>query len=172
MANYTLPPRSKASDYIKGKLTQDEIIALQVANDANISSARKAVKMGEVQQLTPLQSLSPAELLADDASQEASARSNLERLGFRPQEAAEVITIETINCETKKDALIRERYWIENLEANLNSRSSFKRFKNDSDRSKEWRLNNGEVICSCNSVVSRSNLSRHLKTPKHLNNIK
>jgi len=92
MANYTLPPRSKASDYIKGKLTQDEIIALQVANDANISSARKAVKMGEVQQLTPLQSLSPAELLADDASQEASARSNLERLGFRPQEAAEVIT--------------------------------------------------------------------------------
>jgi len=84
----------------------------------------------------------------------------------------EVITIETINCETKKDALIRERYWIENLEANLNSRSSFKRFKNDSDRSKEWRLNNGEVICSCNSVVSRSNLSRHLKTPKHLNNIK
>jgi hypothetical protein len=92
MANYTLPPRSKASDYIKGKLTQDEIIALQVANDANISSARKAVKMGEVPQLTPIQTLSPTELLADDASQEASARSNLERLGFRPQEAAEVIT--------------------------------------------------------------------------------
>jgi len=92
MANYTLPPRSKASDYIKGKLTQDEIIALQVANDANISSARKAIKMGEVPQLTPIQSLSPNELLADDASQEATARSNLERLGFRPQEAAEVIT--------------------------------------------------------------------------------
>lgn len=92
MANYTLPPRSKASDYLKGKLTQDEIIALQVANDANISAARKAIKMGEVPQLTARQTLSPDELLADDAAQEAAARSNLERLGFRPQEAAEVIT--------------------------------------------------------------------------------
>lgn len=92
MSNYTLPPRSKASDYIKGKLTQDELIALQVSNDANISAARKAIKMGEVPQLTARQALSPAELLADDASQEATARSNLERLGFRPQEAAEIIT--------------------------------------------------------------------------------
>lgn len=92
MSNYTLPPRSKASDYIKGKLTQDELIALQVSNDANISAARKAIKMGEVPQLTPRQSLSPDELLADDASQEATARSNLERVGFRPQEAAEIIT--------------------------------------------------------------------------------
>lgn len=92
MSNYTLPPRSKASDYIKGKLTQDELIALQVSNDANISAARKAIKMGEIPQLTARQALSPAELLADDASQEAIARSNLERLGFRPQEAAEIIT--------------------------------------------------------------------------------
>ena len=92
MSNYTLPPRSKASDYIKGKLTQDELIALQVSNDANISAARKAIKMGEVPQLTARQALSPAELLADDASQEATARSNLERVGFRPQEAAEIIT--------------------------------------------------------------------------------
>ena len=92
MSNYTLPPRSKASDYIKGKLTQDELIALQVSNDANISAARKAIKMGEVPQLTARQALSPDELLADDASQEATARSNLERVGFRPQEAAEIIT--------------------------------------------------------------------------------
>lgn len=90
--NYTIPPRQKPSDYAKGKLTQDEIIALQVANDANISSARKAVKMGVVEQLTPQQVSSPDELLADYASQEATARSNLEKLGFRPQEAAEIIT--------------------------------------------------------------------------------
>jgi hypothetical protein len=92
MSNYTLPPRSKANDYIKGKLTQDELIALQISNDANISSARKAIKMGEVPQLTPRQSLSPDELLADDAAQEATARSNLERVGFRPQEASVIIT--------------------------------------------------------------------------------
>ena len=27
--NYTIPPRNKASDYSKGRITQDEIIALQ-----------------------------------------------------------------------------------------------------------------------------------------------
>lgn len=79
--------------------------------------------------------------------------------------------VETINCETKNDALIRERYWIETLKANLNSRSSYKRFKDNDERCKEWRLNNGDFTCSCNSIVSRSNLSRHLKTKKHLDSL-
>jgi hypothetical protein len=39
-----------------------------------------------------MQSASPDELLADVASQEAAARSNIERLGFRPQEAAQIVT--------------------------------------------------------------------------------
>jgi len=87
-----MPPRLRASDYAKGKISQDEIIALQIANDANIAKARKALKMGEIQQPTPMQSASPDELLADVASQEAAARSNIERLGFRPQEAAQIVT--------------------------------------------------------------------------------
>jgi hypothetical protein len=87
-----MPPRSKASDYAKGKLTQDEIISLQIKNDANIAKARKAVKMGEVLQLTPEQTLSPDELLADDAAQEATARTNIMKLGFRDQEAAQIVT--------------------------------------------------------------------------------
>jgi hypothetical protein len=87
-----MPPRLRASDYAKGKISQDEIIALQIANDANIAKARKALKMGEIQQPTPAQVASPDELIADVASQEASARSNLERLGFRPQEAAQIVT--------------------------------------------------------------------------------
>lgn len=91
MSNYTMPPRSKASDYAKGKITQDEIIALQIANDANIAAARKAVKQGIVQPLNPLLSASPDELLRDDAAQEAAARTNLERIGFRPQEASQII---------------------------------------------------------------------------------
>jgi hypothetical protein len=90
--NYIIPPRLKASDYAKGKITQDEIIALQIANDANIAAARKAVRLGEVQPLTPQQEASASELLADDAAQEASARANLGRLGFRDQEAAQIIT--------------------------------------------------------------------------------
>lgn len=92
MSNYTMPPRLRASDYAKGKISQDEIIALQIANDANIAKARKALKMGEIQQPTPAQVASPDELIADVASQEAAARSNLERLGFRPQEAAQIVT--------------------------------------------------------------------------------
>jgi len=92
MSNYTMPPRLKPSDYAKGKISQDEIIALQIANDANIAAARKAVKMGEVQQLTPQESASPDELLRDDASQEATAMSNVRKLGFRDQEVSAIIT--------------------------------------------------------------------------------
>ena len=92
MSNYTMPPRLRASDYAKGKISQDEIIALQIANDANIAKARKALKMGEIQQPTPAQVASPDELIADVASQESAARSNLEKLGFRPQEAAQIVT--------------------------------------------------------------------------------
>ena len=92
MSNYTMPPRSRASDYAKGKISQDEIIALQIANDKNIAAARKAVKLGEVQQLTPQESASPDELLADDAAQEATAMSNVRKLGFRDQEVSAIIT--------------------------------------------------------------------------------
>jgi len=87
-----MPPRLRASDYAKGKISQDEIIALQIANDANISRARKAIKMGEIPQLTPMESASTMELLADDASQEATARTNVMKLGFRDREAATIIT--------------------------------------------------------------------------------
>jgi len=92
MANYMMPPRSKPSDYAKGKITQDEIIALQIANDANISKARKAVKMGEPATLLESQEKTPEELLVDDAKQEDDLRKNLERLGLRPQEAIAVIS--------------------------------------------------------------------------------
>jgi hypothetical protein len=87
-----MPPRLRASDYAKGKISQDDLIAVQIANDANIAQARKAIKMGEVKPLTPAQTASPEELIADIASQESAARSNLERLGFRPQEAAQIVT--------------------------------------------------------------------------------
>jgi hypothetical protein len=90
--NYIMPPRSKASDYAKGKITQNDIIALQIANDANIAKARKAVKMGEIEQLTPSQASSPEELLMDMANQEATARTNVMKLGFRDNEASRIIT--------------------------------------------------------------------------------
>jgi hypothetical protein len=90
--NYIIPPRSKASDLTKGKLTQDEIISLQIANDKVIADARKAIKFGEIQQPTQLETSSPQELIADDARQESNALTNLMRLGFRPQEASAIIS--------------------------------------------------------------------------------
>ena len=92
MSNYTMPPRLRANDYSKGRISQDEIIALQIANDANISRARKAIKMGELPQRTEMENASPMELLADDATQEATARTNVMKLGFRDREAAAIIT--------------------------------------------------------------------------------
>ena len=92
MPNYTLPPRLKPSDYAKGQITQDETIALQIANDKNIANARKAVKMGEPAKLLESQEKTPEELLVDDAKQEDDLRKNLEKLGLRPQEAIAVIS--------------------------------------------------------------------------------
>jgi hypothetical protein len=87
-----MPPRLRASDYAKGKISQDEIISLQIANDANISRARKAIKLGEIPQKTEMETASTMELLADDAAQEATARTNVMKLGFRDREAAAIIT--------------------------------------------------------------------------------
>ena len=92
MSNYTMPPRLRASDYAKGKISQDEIIALQIANDANISRARKAIKLGEIPQRTEMETASTMDLLLDDATQEATARTNVMKLGFKDREAAVIIT--------------------------------------------------------------------------------
>jgi len=95
MSNYTIPPRLKPSDYAKGKMSQDEIISLQIANDANISKARKAYFAGEKEgapKPIPTEGVAPDVLLADDASQEATAMSNVKKLGFRDQEASAIVT--------------------------------------------------------------------------------
>ena len=89
--SYIIPPRLRRSDYTKGAITQDEYLKIAAANDANISAARKALKMGEVVQLTPIQSATPDELLADIGKQESDARSNLLRLGFRDLEASAIV---------------------------------------------------------------------------------
>jgi hypothetical protein len=104
MPNYNFPPRSRASDFSKGRITQDEIIALQIANDKNISDARKAIKMGEPVKLLESQEKTPEELLGDISNQENELRRNIERLGLRPQEA--VATVEMIKNDGADDVLL------------------------------------------------------------------
>jgi hypothetical protein len=123
MSNYTIPPRLRANDYAKGKLTQDEIISLQISNDANIAKARKAVKMGEVAELSTLQAYSPEELIMDVASQEASARANIEKLGFRPQEAS--IIINAISNDPQLD-FTQLNYNFPAIEADIRKRFNVK----------------------------------------------
>ena len=44
MSGYIMPPRLRPSDYIKGKITQDDLLRVAIANDANIAKARKDLK--------------------------------------------------------------------------------------------------------------------------------
>ena len=91
MASYIIPPRLKSQDYSKGVITQDEMLRIAIANDANIAAARKAVKLGEAVQLTPIQSATPDQLLGDLGKQESDARTNLLKLGFRDTEITDII---------------------------------------------------------------------------------
>jgi len=89
--NFVPPPQSKSSDYSKIKLTQNEIIALQIANDANIANARKQMTLGVPEALPQIDTMTPQELLSDNSRQEALAQQNLKSLGFRDQEISDIL---------------------------------------------------------------------------------
>jgi hypothetical protein len=71
-------------------MTQDELLRIAIANDANVAQARAGFQRGEVQELSPQQLKSPAELQADIALQEKTALDNLLRL-FQYREASAII---------------------------------------------------------------------------------
>lgn len=80
----------KPSDYSKAVMTQDELLRIAIANDANVATARAGFQRGEVQTLTPQQLKSPAELQADIALQERMGLDNLLRL-FQYREASSIL---------------------------------------------------------------------------------
>ena len=82
----------KPSDYSKAVMTQDELLRIAIANDANIAQARAGFHRGEVAPLTPQELKSPAELQADTALQEKNALDNLLQL-FQYREASEIINL-------------------------------------------------------------------------------
>ena len=86
-----MPPRRSPNDYAIAKATQDELLRAAVSNDANIARARKLVRLGEVEKLSDRQSMSPEERLRDSGIQESEALSNLLRMGFRQQEASQIV---------------------------------------------------------------------------------
>jgi len=80
----------KPSDYSKAIMTQDELLRLAIANDANVSQARAGFQRGETIPISAQQLKSPAELQADLALQEKIALDNLLRL-FQYREASAII---------------------------------------------------------------------------------
>ena len=43
--SFIIPPLNKPSDYAKYSAMQDEMLAAQIANDANVASARKMYRL-------------------------------------------------------------------------------------------------------------------------------
>ena len=90
--NYNAPPQTSASDRQKFKIFQDDIIAVQIANDKNIANARQNQNVLKIPQaLTPIESMSPSQLLADESGQEMLAQQNLKQLNFRDQEISDIM---------------------------------------------------------------------------------
>jgi hypothetical protein len=81
----------KPTDYERAVQTQDELLRIAIANDANIASARKAVNNGEVQLPTQQQLKSSSELQNDIALQENEARNNLGQL-FNYRDTTKIIS--------------------------------------------------------------------------------
>ena len=88
--SYIIPPRLKASDRDKGAMVQDQLLNIAAANDANIASARKAMRQNVVVPLTADQDKTPDELMMDTKLMEDNMLKNLLTLGFRGKEAQEI----------------------------------------------------------------------------------
>jgi len=80
----------KESDYDKARINQDDLLKIAIANDNNISNARRAYRQGEVPALTPQQQYTPDEIQADISKNYSDAITNLISLGFDYREASEI----------------------------------------------------------------------------------
>ena len=101
-----------------------------------------------------------------------------------------IILIEDYPCERKDQLLMRERYWMENLECvnirrsiiseeerKINHQNKYIRRKDIiGERSKQRYIDNKEKInnhakekitCECGTIVCRRHISTHKKSKKH-----
>lgn len=82
----------KASDYDKARINQDDLLKIAIANDNNISNARRAYRQGDVPALTPQQQFTPDEIQADVSKNYSDAITNLLSLGMDYREASQIVT--------------------------------------------------------------------------------
>jgi polyhydroxyalkanoate synthesis regulator phasin len=81
----------RPADYQKAVMTQDQLLKIAVANDSNIANARRSYQQGEIMPLTPQQSATAVELQEDTGKNESDALNNLLTLGFRYDEASQIV---------------------------------------------------------------------------------
>ena len=105
----------KPSDYSKAVMTQDELLRIAIANDANISTARAGFQRGETVPISAQQLKSPAELQADLALQEKVGLDNLLRL-FQFREASSII------AELTPDEIFTMNQTFPSIEREINKR--------------------------------------------------
>jgi hypothetical protein len=92
MANTLIRNFRKPADRQKAKMTTDEMLGIQIANDANTANARKQIKLGIMPSLLPDEVKSLAEEEQDRTKLEQDARRHLQEIGFRPEDVAEILT--------------------------------------------------------------------------------
>jgi hypothetical protein len=95
MANTLMRNFRKPADKQKSKMTMDEMLAIQIANDANTAEARKQIKLGVTPALVPEQIKTLDDDLLDQTKQEQDARRNLQDIGFRPDVVQDILTMMT-----------------------------------------------------------------------------
>jgi len=105
----------KPSDYSKAVMTQDELLRIAIANDANLSGARANFQRGEIVPISAQQLKSPAELQADLALQEKLGLDNLLKL-FQYREASSII------AELNPDEIFTMNQSFPQIEREINKR--------------------------------------------------
>lgn len=98
-----------------------------------------------------------------------------------------MIEIEKYSCNDRNEAQSRERYWIEQLNADLNSsiptrtRKEYREQEEVKQKMKKYlkeyrqqeknkqKKNKQKFTCECGSITTIINTQRHFKTNKHIN---
>jgi hypothetical protein len=160
------------SDYSKGVMTQDELLRIAIANDANVAQARAGFQRGEVQALTPQQLKSPADLQADIALQEKTALDNLLRL-FQYREASAII------AELNPDEIFTMNQSFPQIEREINRRFAkgllsptffveyLRKFKEELEQSKGVSTNLSSITNKFNTLTDNINDIRAILPTKN-----
>jgi hypothetical protein len=86
-----------------------------------------------------------------------------------------IYLVELVECDNKKDLLLRENYYIDNFEC-VNKKRAFRSKEDKKQYNKEYlkvrkqkyHLTNNETIeCECGTIVKKVSYKHHLTTNKH-----